>query len=238
CLLYADDLKIFTEIRTESDCVALQDDVNAIFEWGRDNKMEFNLSKCRVVTFGRMRRPINTDYKLGDSIIERAFNIKDLGVTFDQKLTFHDHMVAVARDSFRRLGFVLRNARDFHSQHVIKLLYNTFVRSKLESSAAVWNPHESTYELLLEKIIHGHIDAPDLHNEFLRIFAPDNYCRNRKHQLFAIPSCRTVSRAKSSLPRTMKLLNRFLDSKPECDVFSSERRLFLSECLKFCERDG
>ncbi|KAF9805287.1 hypothetical protein SFRURICE_014038, partial [Spodoptera frugiperda] len=86
-------------------------------------------------------------------------------------------------------------------------------------------------------IIHGHIDAPELHNEFLRIFAPDNYCRNRKHQLFAIPSCRTVSRAKSPLPRTMKLLNRFLDSKPECDVFSSERRLFLSECLKFCERD-
>ncbi|KAF9803991.1 hypothetical protein SFRURICE_019187 [Spodoptera frugiperda] len=133
-------------------------------------------------------------------------------------------MVAVARDSFRRLGFVLRNARDFHSQHVIKLLYNTFVRSKLESSAAVWNPHESTYELLLEKIIHGHIDAPELHNELLRIFAPDNYCRNRKHQLFAIPSCRTVSRAKSPLPRTMKLLNRFLDSKPECDVFSSRAR--------------
>ncbi|KAF9802346.1 hypothetical protein SFRURICE_009028 [Spodoptera frugiperda] len=76
--------------------------------------------------------------------------------------------------------------------------------------------------LLLTKnhtIIHGHIDAPELHNELLRIFAPDNYCRNRKHQLFAIPSCRTVSRAKSPLPRTMKLLNRFLDSKPECDPY-------------------
>ncbi|KAF9808088.1 hypothetical protein SFRURICE_017260 [Spodoptera frugiperda] len=170
-----------------------------------------------------------------------------LRAAIESWLTFHDHMVAVARDSFRRLGFVLRNARDFHSQHVIKLLYNTFVRSKLESSAAVWNPHESTYELLLEKVQKAFLRFI-LFTVILTLLNYITSCSEfllltitvatEKHQLFAIPSCRTVSRAKSPLPRTMKLLNRFLDSKPECDVFSSERRLFLSECLKFCERDG
>ncbi|KAF9809275.1 hypothetical protein SFRURICE_015738 [Spodoptera frugiperda] len=135
-------------------------------------------------------------------------------------VTFHDHMVAVARDSFRRLGFVLRNARDFHSQHVIKLLYNTFVRCKLESSAAVWNPHESTYEPLLEKVQKAFLRFMYKRiNNYYPYLNPSLFLLGclGKHQLFAIPSCRSVSRAKSPLPRTMKLLNRFLDSKPECD---------------------
>lgn len=78
--------------------------------------------------------------------------MKDLGVTFDQKLTFHDHISTVAKESFKRLGFVLRTARDFNSKHVIKLLYSALVRTKLEASSSVWNPHEAKYALLLEKV--------------------------------------------------------------------------------------
>lgn len=78
--------------------------------------------------------------------------MKDLGVIFDRKLTFHDHVTALAKESFRRLGFVLRNARDFKSDHVVCLIFSALVRCKLESSACVWHPHESTYALMLEKV--------------------------------------------------------------------------------------
>lgn len=75
-----------------------------------------------------------------------------MGVTFDRGLTFHSHMTDLAKESYRRLGFVLRNARDFENPQVIKILYNSLVRSKLESSACVWNPHHITYTRTLEKV--------------------------------------------------------------------------------------
>lgn len=152
CLLYADDLKLYAKIQSVADCLALQRDVSAVHEWSIVNKMEFNLSKCYVMTFGRRWHPILFDYKIGDTVISRTVIMKDLGVTFDQKLTFHEHIVTVAKESFQRLGFVLRNARDFKNNHVIRLLYNALVRSKLEASSCVWNPHEAAHELLLEKV--------------------------------------------------------------------------------------
>lgn len=151
-LLYADDLKLFAEVRSVADCLALQRDIDAIFDWAVINRMEFNPSKCHSMTFGRMRHPICFDYKINNELIARTCTMKDLGVTFDQKLTFHDHVTALAKESYRRLGFVLRNASDFKNKNVICLIFGALVRSKLEASACVWNPHESTYTLLLEKV--------------------------------------------------------------------------------------
>lgn len=152
CLLYADDLKLFLEIKTEADCMALQRDIDAVCQWSSTNAMEFNTTKCCAMTFGRRRLPITFDYLLNGVNLSHTTTVKDLGVVFDRKLTFHDHMVALAKDSFRRLGFILRNSKDFSNQHVIRLIFAALVRSKLETSACVWNPHESTYVLLLEKV--------------------------------------------------------------------------------------
>ena len=120
CLLYADDLKLFSEIRSEADGLALQRDINAILDWSIKNKMEFNPSKCFIMTFSRARHPVMLSYKIDDSNITRTTGMKDLGVTFDHSLTFHDHIVSVAKESFKRLGFVLRNAKDFSNIGAIK----------------------------------------------------------------------------------------------------------------------
>lgn len=152
CLLYADDLKLVAEIRTDEDCKLLQRDIDAIYEWSIVNKLFFNTSKCYVMTYGRGLRPIHYNYSLGGQIITRAAIIKDLGVTFDRGLTFRDHVSILAKESFRRLGFVLRNARDFNNPNIIRLLYTTLVRSKLESSACVWHPYAAAQTLMLEKV--------------------------------------------------------------------------------------
>lgn len=246
--------------------------------------MEFNSSKCYAMTFGRKRNPIDFEYNLNKSSITKSTNMKDLGVTFDQKLTFHDHIATVAKQSFQRLGFVLRNCRDFRTAHAIKVIFNALVRSKLETSSCVWNPHETTYALVLEKVqkaflrnlykrLHGYypylypttfllgclgynslevrrarnqlaiacktlrgsIDAPELLEALSRLYVPDNYCRGKKHRLFAVPSCRTVARAKSPIPRTLAALNGLLDANPTNDLFVDGWKEILSECLKYCE---
>lgn len=284
CLLYADDLKLYRVIKSQSDCEALQVDIDALCNWAVENRMEFNSSKCLAMTFGRMRQPICYNYQLDGVEITKTFSVKDLGVTFDPGLTFHDHILATAKDSFCRLGFILRNVKDFHNISVVKTIYNALVRSKLETSAAVWNPYESTYILLLEKvqkaflrflykqlhgyypfmyptkfllgtlgynslevrrncdqigtmckILHGKILATELHEKLTRLFVPNNYCRSRKHKLFAVPACRTVARANSPIPRSLAALNALLDGT-DCDIFADEWKKILSVCLKYCEK--
>lgn len=152
CLLYADDLKLSMRVRGEADCALLQQDLDAVHQWSLDNKLLFNTSKCAVMSYTRAKNPFEADYRLGMDVILRVYTITDLGVTFDTKLTFHDHVKALTANCFRRLGFVIRNAKDFSQTCVIQLLYSALVRSKVESSSVVWSPHESTYTLMLEKV--------------------------------------------------------------------------------------
>lgn len=152
CLLYADDLKLFMEIKSPSDCLSLQNDIDLIHKWSLTNKMKFNMSKCNIMTFYRKKKPIYFNYYLQGLCINRMNCMKDLGVTFDRTLTFHDHIASLAKETYRRLGFVLRNAKDFQNPKIITTLYNALVRSKLEHSACVWNPHHVTYTRMLEKV--------------------------------------------------------------------------------------
>src|SRR5436190_11282116 len=57
-LMYADDLKIFYEIKTVLDCLALQLDLNVIYEWCVRNKLQLNINKCCVMSFHRKTNPI------------------------------------------------------------------------------------------------------------------------------------------------------------------------------------
>lgn len=152
CLLYADDLKLIHKVRDAADCVSLQEDIVSVLKWSIDNKLSFNIAKCCVCTFGRSFSPMHAQYFLGNDVLNRVFSVKDLGVVFDTRLTFHEHIRALACSCYKRLGFVLRNSKDFQEPTVIQLLFNALVRSKLEASSLIWNPYESTYALLLEKI--------------------------------------------------------------------------------------
>ncbi|KAF9822456.1 hypothetical protein SFRURICE_006539 [Spodoptera frugiperda] len=72
------------------------------------------------------------------------------------------------------------------------------------------------------KIYRGIIDAPDLHNELVRLYAPNNYIRARRHRLLSVPACRTVARASSPIPRVLSALNSLMEAYPNCDLFVDE----------------
>ena len=50
CALYADDTKIWRTIITESDCLALQNDITAHENWSINNLMNFHPHKCKVLS--------------------------------------------------------------------------------------------------------------------------------------------------------------------------------------------
>ena len=48
--LFADDTKIWRDINSEADCEILQNDINTLRTWSRNNKMSFHPDKCKVLS--------------------------------------------------------------------------------------------------------------------------------------------------------------------------------------------
>lgn len=151
-LLYADDIKIFKTINNFSDCEALQNNLELLNEWCISNRLPLNLKKCNVMSFTRRTSMITYPYGIDDCILERQTTFNDLGVTFDQKLTFNFHVNNIVSSVYKTLGFIIRNSKDFSDTKTLCLLFNTFIRSKLEYCSVVWSPSYMHYSNELEKI--------------------------------------------------------------------------------------
>ena len=50
--MFADDTKLYRTITSESDCNILQQDLNNVIDWGNMWLTNFNLHKCKVLSFG------------------------------------------------------------------------------------------------------------------------------------------------------------------------------------------
>jgi hypothetical protein len=87
----------------------------------------------------------------GNSIVARSFIQKDLGLTFDGKLSFVNHLQRNMNSAYKMLGFVLRNSKNFKSVDVLKTLYVSLVGSGLEY-ASVWAPHYLYSKAGLERV--------------------------------------------------------------------------------------
>ena len=53
--------------------------------------LSLNVGKCKSATYGR-RIYFSNKYKISDNAIEQVEQIKDLGVVFDSKLKFDEHI--------------------------------------------------------------------------------------------------------------------------------------------------
>jgi hypothetical protein len=151
-LLFADDLKLWREVRSESDCRLLQNDINNISEWSVKNKLLFNVNKCYTVSYHRKANPIHFTYTMASAILHSKTFIKDLGVTFDQKFNFIKHIQDITTSAWRSLGFVLRNSISFRNINSFIILYNSLVRSKLEYASLIWSPIYHTHKNQIEMI--------------------------------------------------------------------------------------
>lgn len=151
-LLFADDLKLMHPVNNIADCNSLQRVVDAVAQWSAINKLPLNALKCKIISFTRSLNPIHANYHLSGVPLVRVNSIQDLGLTIDTRLSMHDHIINIVKSANKVLGFVIRTAYQFRDPKVAVILYNAYVRSKLEYNAIVWDPHEELYSLMIEKV--------------------------------------------------------------------------------------
>ena len=81
--------------------------------------------------------PANT---VSDIVIDKADKIKDWGIVFDSKLKFDEHIDAKINRAYQMLWIINRNFIHLTPDSFV-VLYKSIVRSHLEYSECVWNPH-------------------------------------------------------------------------------------------------
>lgn len=110
-LQFADDLKVSRKIESIQDCLALQNDVDTLNCWCKDNKINLNSKKCSILTMTHKTIKIihDYDYAIAGVKLMRVSSKKDLGVIFDEKLGFNEHFDHVTKKAYRMLGFIFRS---------------------------------------------------------------------------------------------------------------------------------
>jgi hypothetical protein len=132
-LLFADDLKFFRVIKSSSDSVLLQNDLNRLSIWCEKNKLMLNaVDKCKGMIFSRSRNPVIQNYYLHNVQLNRVVENLDLGITFNSNLTFNKHYLTISNKSSSILGFIIKTYKDFTNPFTFKALYFSLVRSILE----------------------------------------------------------------------------------------------------------
>ena len=96
--MFADDAKILRRIVNKEDQDTLQQDLDVIWRWSQIWEMEFNTKKCSVIEMGRGNRRLTKNYKMGNTLISRRMEEKDLGVMFTESLSPEKHLNKVRRN--------------------------------------------------------------------------------------------------------------------------------------------
>ena len=133
---YADDTQLYLSIKAnESDQLAkLETCLRDIKSWMTHNFLMLNSNKTEVVIVGpkclRENFP-NVLIHLDDIVLNFSSDVRNLGVNFDQDLSFNSHIKSVSRTAF----FHLRNIakiRNFLSFKDAEKIIHAFVTSRLD----------------------------------------------------------------------------------------------------------
>lgn len=151
-LLFADDHKLWKKISDTADCTALQDDLDILSNWCRARLLHLNVDKCQKLTISYKQDKIAHDYIINGKTIETVEVKKDLGVEFEGKLNFKQHIQSITRKCYRMIGFIFRAAKRFKEPNSIIRLYYSYCRSRLEYCCSVWNPNYMKYIDMIERV--------------------------------------------------------------------------------------
>jgi Reverse transcriptase (RNA-dependent DNA polymerase) len=150
--VYADDTKLIIAYKDSDECVHGQNVLYIISEWTKLWLLYLNIDKCKVLHLGGTKFQNNkTTYYLNGIPLQTTEFEKDLGIIVNQKLNWTQHITKICINAtyWRK---ILHKCFKFKSLDVIKKLYTSIIRPKIEYAASIWNPTSAKCMDMLEKV--------------------------------------------------------------------------------------
>ena len=129
--LYADDTKVYKSIKSEADGKTLQHALTSLECWSCDNNLDFNKSKCKVLTITRKKTSLLYVYHMNSKKLLQVDKEKDLGVGISANFNWGVHIHTITGKANKMLGLLKRTCPLFRDKTVRQTLYLTLVRSQL-----------------------------------------------------------------------------------------------------------
>ncbi|XP_055714303.1 uncharacterized protein LOC129808549 [Phlebotomus papatasi] len=128
--LYAHDLQIYCSgdpLNSSHALDAVNDDLERISHWADNNGLVLNARKSQaLLVHSRGRNPISFQLFLSDEEIPLSSKVKNLGVIFNDTLTWSDHVAEICRKVFLTLRTLRRAHAEEHSR--LRLAFNSCLR--------------------------------------------------------------------------------------------------------------
>ena len=104
--LFADDAKGVKNVKSVASCIELHGDIDSIFSWSQKWRMIFNILKCLIITFTRLKNPVSLNYSMDGVTLKRGTEVQDLGVTLDSALQWNIHVKNIISKANRVGGLI------------------------------------------------------------------------------------------------------------------------------------
>lgn len=153
-LQFADDTKMLMELCSSDDQITLQKAIDILVDWSNRNRLDLNEKKCHHVSFTRPRSTKTiTRYFVESTRIETVAEFKDLGVLFDEHLTFKAHQKSVLQKGNNILYASIRFAREIRYPAITEKIIRAYVLPLYEYGSVIWHNNSITISKDLESTI-------------------------------------------------------------------------------------
>ena len=131
-------MKLYTYIRSLSDCSRLQLAIDRLVSWANKWQLRNSINKCLVCHVGNGSTPPYTCNIQSLPLPNVVTAVKDLGVMFDVKLKFNVHINKIVVKALARSNLIIK-CFCLLTQKRFLLVFATYVRPILEYASCLWS---------------------------------------------------------------------------------------------------
>ncbi|XP_044748699.1 uncharacterized protein LOC123309578 [Coccinella septempunctata] len=140
--LYADDLIIYCRGKsTKTTSLQIQATIDQLQQWSNNIGLKFSTTKSKIIKFSRRTTSTISPHILLNGVpLPVVETHKILGVIFDSKLTWKEHIVNLKTNCMRKLNILktLSHTQWDSEEEVLLRLYRTLIRSKLDYGSIIY----------------------------------------------------------------------------------------------------
>ena len=146
---FADDTTCISSAHSMNDLYEIVNrNLIHLYDWLCANKLKLNASKTKYMLFTNKKYDILPLIKINNQTIEKTENIKVLGITIDEKLTFRNHICNINRKLAFTSHIIKRLA--YMKLNILQTIYYAYAYSALIYANTIWGNSARCHSNILQ----------------------------------------------------------------------------------------
>ena len=131
---------------------SMNEDLYVIMKWGERNSVNFNASKTQLCEISRLKhKVIEKEITFALTPLKKNSSVRLLGLNISSNLLWHDHIMDIAKQAAKKIGFLYR-CKSFFNAHQLCLIYKSFIRPCMEYCCHIWGAAAKSSLDLLDRV--------------------------------------------------------------------------------------